>query len=248
MAIPDGVYRVVLSYQDALGHPAASATSTNVTIDTMTQAAALALPMASSTTGSPVSVDFKLPEQALPGSVKLTFIGAGSLVLSESEESAGAHTFIFDPANPAASAGVAGGSGIPDGTYSVELSYRDAVGNTPATATSTNVTITRALPGTAQLARKGSVVPGAGVDPRIPAGSTWGTFGVPSITMNGTRAGLAGDDPAARTGAGFHRHLLRTAGGAGVAGQNWRISDRCRGSGGDDRGDVLEFPNTGLCG
>ena len=44
-------------------------------------------------------------------------------------------------------------------------------------------------PGTVTLAEKSAVVPGAGTDPRIPAGAKWSVFGEPSITMNGTRAG-----------------------------------------------------------
>ncbi|MEQ1862848.1 MAG: peptidylprolyl isomerase [Chthoniobacteraceae bacterium] len=74
----------------------------------------------------------------------------------------------------------AAGTLLAAGTTTVTLTAHDAAGNTATV--SFDVTI---VPGTAALVMKNSAVPGAGVDPRIPAGAKFGTFGVPSITMNG---------------------------------------------------------------
>lgn len=74
----------------------------------------------------------------------------------------------------------AAGSLLAEGTTLVTLTAHDAAGNTAAA--SFDVTV---LPGRAVLIAKGDAVPGAGVDPRIPGGAKWSTFGVPSLTMNG---------------------------------------------------------------
>lgn len=108
----------------------------------------LTAPASGAATTSPVVVSFELPADALAGSVKLTFTGGviRELALASSEETAGAHSFSFDPANPTASSQIASGEAIPDGSYMVTLSYRDAVTSTVASASSTNVLIDTMLP------------------------------------------------------------------------------------------------------
>jgi hypothetical protein len=101
---------------------------------------------------APVSVNFTLPEQALPGSVTLTFDDGGGtlrvLTLSSSEEGPGTpNTFTFDPGDPVGSsngavASLSGDSLIPPGVYTVTLSYQDAAADPAATAVATNVTLT----------------------------------------------------------------------------------------------------------
>ena len=146
-SIPDGVYTVTLSYQDALANPASTAISTNVKIDTATQVPTLIAPATNTNTSSPISISFTLPEAALTGSVKVTFAGGVTRVLNltSSQETSGNHAFTFDPASPTSSpqiGSVTGGATIPDGTYSVSLSYQDSLGNATATsAVSTNVVI-----------------------------------------------------------------------------------------------------------
>ena len=108
--------------------------------DVQTDAPTLTLPGNDTVSGSPVSVAFTLPESAAPGSVTLEF-GTHLLTLAAGQESAGAHSFSFDPANPTAGGAVASGEAIPDGTYAVTLSYQDALANPAATAVATNVTI-----------------------------------------------------------------------------------------------------------
>ncbi|HEY2343093.1 MAG TPA: delta-60 repeat domain-containing protein, partial [Chthoniobacteraceae bacterium] len=71
-------YTVTLSYQDTLSHPAASVTSSNVDIDTITQTPQLSAPLINGTLGGPFGSGgygfvFNLLETALPGSVQVTF-------------------------------------------------------------------------------------------------------------------------------------------------------------------------------
>lgn len=139
--VHDGVYAVTLSYQDDTGNPVASATNQNVTIERgFTESPVLAEPAGGMPAPSHVLVSFFLPEKALPGSVKLSF-GETSLTLAATVESAGAHSFSFDPANPTASPFVVSGSPIPDGVQSVTLLYQDSIGNPAAGATNERVTI-----------------------------------------------------------------------------------------------------------
>lgn len=143
--VPDGVYAVTLSYQDDNGNPAGSATSANVTIDRgVTQPPVLTGPAAETRPPLPVPVSFSLPENALPGSVKLSF-GGTILTLAGTMESAGSHSFSFDPSSPVASPDIASGSPIPDGVYAVTLSYRDLLGNAAASATNANVVIDQGI-------------------------------------------------------------------------------------------------------
>lgn len=72
------------------------------------------------------------------------------------------------------------GTLLADGVTNVTLTAHDTAGNTATT--NFNMTV---APGTTVLLAKGGAVPGAGVDPRIPTGATWNTFGVPSLTLNG---------------------------------------------------------------
>ena len=109
----------------------------------------LTAPAANSVTASLVSVAFTLPRTALAGSVTLTFgdgVTPRVLTLAGAQESSGAHSFSFDPANPTATAAIASGPAIPDGTYTVTLSYRDTLGNTAVTASSTGVAVDKTGP------------------------------------------------------------------------------------------------------
>ena len=160
--------------------------------DTTTLAPTLIAPVANGVTGSPVNVSFSLPEAALPGSVTLSF-GGTVLALATSEESAGTHSFVFYPANPAASAEVVSGGTIVNGFYTVTLSYRDALGNPAAAATAANVQVAvPSDPVVTVLGRKGGAVAGAGVEGSgIPAGAVWVRFGVPSVNEAGKAVVLA---------------------------------------------------------
>ena len=119
--------------------------------DTVTLTPVLTTPASNAVTKSPVNVSFTLPEAAANGTVTLTFAGGVSriLTLANTQGTAGAHGFSFNPASPLAAAEVAaigGGATVPDGSYVVTLSYQDAPGNPPATAASANVLIDTTAP------------------------------------------------------------------------------------------------------
>jgi hypothetical protein len=161
------------------------------TSDTVTDAPILFSPSAATTYGNPVSVSFCLPEAALPGSVKLSF-GATQLTLAASQESAGLHSFSFDPANPTASPEIANGAVIADAVYTVTLSYQDALGNTTASDSHPSVRINAiTVPIFTTLHAKDSPVPNAGVPSPgwpggvIPAGAVWSRLGIPGINEAG---------------------------------------------------------------
>ena len=113
--------------------------------DFVTIMPALTAPATNAATTSPVSVSFSLPEVALPGSLMLTFhdgVTPRTLTLAASQETVGTHAFSFDIANPPASPQIASGPALPEGTYTVTLSYQDALGNPSASsAPATNVRI-----------------------------------------------------------------------------------------------------------
>ncbi len=103
-----------------------------IALDTTTLPPVLGAPAANSVAGPSVAVSFSLPEGASAGSVKLIFDDGGMsrvITLAASQETAGAHAFSINPTDPMASAAVAAGSPIPNGTYAVRLSYQDALGN-----------------------------------------------------------------------------------------------------------------------
>ncbi len=77
----------------------------------------------------------------------------------------------------------ASGSVFPLGTTEVIVSAKDAAGNTATSRFS--VTVSLAGPVHQVKARSGGAVPGAGVDPRIPAGAKWRTFQSPALSATG---------------------------------------------------------------
>ncbi len=102
-----------------------------------TQAPTLLSPAANTVMRNPLPVSFTLPEAALDGSLKLIFEDGNTtrtLTLANSQGIAGAHSFSFDPANPSGTAAIASGPAIPDGTYSVRLTYQDAAANPAGTS------------------------------------------------------------------------------------------------------------------
>lgn len=115
-------------------------------LDTATESPTLHAPWANDVSGSSVGVAFTLPEAAADGTATLTFAGAvtRTLMLAGSQCTAGYHDFSFNPANPAATnaiVSVSDGTSVPDGTYTVTLSYQDVFRHPAATASAAGVTI-----------------------------------------------------------------------------------------------------------
>jgi hypothetical protein len=101
-------------------------------------------PASNEDAGRLLRVTFNLPEKALPGSLTLTFTGPTTevLTLNSAQGVAGLHSFILDASNPTSGAEIANGTGIPEGTYAVTLSYRDEAANPQAMSVpATNVQI-----------------------------------------------------------------------------------------------------------
>jgi hypothetical protein len=165
----------------------------------MSPAPTLISPAKGTITTSPIVVAYTLPVAALDGSLKLTFTSGSTvreLVLTPAFGTAGAHNFSFNPADPAASPAVQSATGsIPDGTYSVALSYADTQGGLPtASLAATGVIIDAAapyLPGgaTTIVAAQGGLVPGA-TEPgsNVPGDALFRTFGVPALNGAGQLA------------------------------------------------------------
>jgi hypothetical protein len=104
-----------------------------------TKLARLRAPKAYSTHVLRLPVRFTLPESAANGTVKLTFTGPTTtvLTLTDNNNSAGTHALVLNPLNLAASPNVADVSG-PDtlnSGFDITLSYQDARGNAAATST-----------------------------------------------------------------------------------------------------------------
>lgn len=145
-SIPNGIYTVTLSYQDAAGNAAASSSVTGVGITwhDVTRPPELTSPTSGSMKGNSTAVIFTLSENPMPGSVKLAFDNGTTtrvLTLAASHEVEGAHSFTFDPRGPIVGGHFAEGPAIPDGNYTVSLGYRDAIGSAMASASSSNVLI-----------------------------------------------------------------------------------------------------------
>jgi uncharacterized repeat protein (TIGR03803 family) len=117
-----------------------------VTADITTATPTMTSPSSNTVTKGPVNVAFNLPEAAASGKLTLRFSGSGTstLTLASSQETAGAHSFSFDPANPTATAAIAsisGGSTVTNGLHTVTLSYQDVLSNPAATAVTSSVRI-----------------------------------------------------------------------------------------------------------
>lgn len=113
-------------------------------LDQETVAPTLVTPAANTRVRNPVQISFLLPEAALAGSLQLVFdngMGQTVLGLASSMESKGTHSLSFASTDPVGTSGglVVSGGAIPDGAYSVTLSYRDLLGHPAATTTNANV-------------------------------------------------------------------------------------------------------------
>gem|GEM_PF-4821423 len=155
--IPDGTYdSLTLSYQDVLGNPAATVPTillpdgTPIVVDTVTQDLTLYTPTVNAKLGTDITLRYYLPEPARPGeaggNALVMNFGGLTYYLTADYITAGEHTVHFNPANPvgtslgAFDANYSSSSALPDGYYTMTLSYYDS-GINPAKGASRNVQI-----------------------------------------------------------------------------------------------------------
>lgn len=143
-----GPYSISFTYQDLAGNAAVqSNVVTGVIVDTTTQPPTLTQPALNGIDNAAFDVSYTLPEVAFDGSAVLGFTGTNgttgnyTLQLSSADSTQGAHSFQFDPRDPTASGHFVSGSAIPDGTYTVALSYSDAVFNPSANTSKSGVRV-----------------------------------------------------------------------------------------------------------
>jgi hypothetical protein len=161
-SLPDGVYTVLISYQDAAEDPAATVSAEKVTIKTQTSPPTMSEPTAGQSFRKPFKVKYTLPEAALPGSAKLLLIGThtGTTTLVLANAEAGTHAAEVLPSDPALGAGVASAPSerLPTDSYQLALIYQDALDNPIASA---SVSIEIAYP----LCKAGSYSASGGEEP-----------------------------------------------------------------------------------
>ncbi|MCX6878732.1 MAG: HYR domain-containing protein, partial [Verrucomicrobia bacterium] len=159
-------------------------------MDKTTQTPTFIAPATNAITGSPVGLAFSLPEAALGTSVQLLCSGAASrtLTLAATQETSGAHGFSFNPASPTLTteiASITGGASIPDGTYTITLSYQDQLANPAAAVANTNIIIDTTAPAVtppADLTAEATSAAGAVVN--YPAATASDAVGVTSLTYS----------------------------------------------------------------
>jgi len=116
----------------------------------VTPAPTLTSPASNATVGPSIAVSFNLPVAPAANSVKLIFTGSSTYAITLTTNTSGSTSFTLNNANLLSNAQVGSVvplvSSVPDGAYTVTLSYQDAGLDPPATASSTNVTIDTAAP------------------------------------------------------------------------------------------------------
>lgn len=118
---------------------------------TTTQPPILTAPAINAVTNSPTALNYSIPESALAGSVRVTFSGAvtSTLTLDPASSANGPRVLSVNAGNLSATLGVAALAGaalLPNGPYTVTLSYQDALGNPAVSVSSINVRLDTIAP------------------------------------------------------------------------------------------------------
>ena len=161
----EGYYSVYTKYirpAAAGGTTLQSTVRTGVYVDTVTLPPILTSPAASTRYASPVAFSYTLSELYLSGSASIVLSGPTTVTLTLVDNLlSGSFSLNTSAITTNSVIAATTASTLPDGLYSVTLSYRDRFGHNPATATSTNVLIVNALYGVSYSANgaTGGVVP-----------------------------------------------------------------------------------------
>lgn len=125
--------------------PLALALSASPALATETAPPTLIAPGASSQSAAALHVHYSLPEAAAAGSLKLTFEGGETIevILSNSLGTLGEHELTLSVKNLSSSSEVVSETknSIPDGTYTVKLTYEGLTASSPSSAEATDVAI-----------------------------------------------------------------------------------------------------------
>ena len=153
-SVADGSYTVKLAYEAVGATSPNSITAEHVAIDTVTQPPILLKPEAAVTIGGAFPVEYSLPEEAAPGTVTLTFIGAGGTsVLVLPVNKVGINSVTLNPVDLAVGGSLLSGpEALAGGEYTLVLGYQDALMNPLATSASVKFTFSHPTPAPALLA------------------------------------------------------------------------------------------------
>lgn len=150
VSLPEGVYSAFCQYvrpPSAGGTTLKSTTRTNIFIDVLTQTPILRKPVAGGSSNSSINVNYTLPESNLSGTALLTFVGpvTNTFVLANYLLNA---DFNFSTNNISAPNIITSATSttLPDGTYTVTLSYQDRFSHPIATVSSSSFFIQTATP------------------------------------------------------------------------------------------------------
>jgi hypothetical protein len=147
--LPDGTLTLSVTLTDTSGNTSSAQTDT-ILKDTVTAAPSLASIASDSTLSSTsVTLNYSLPESPSSGSVQLTFTPSGSgsaIELTLSDTQIAFSTLDLDDLVASSVVDAATASSLPEGNYSIELSYQDSVGNAAASVTRSNVTVEARVP------------------------------------------------------------------------------------------------------
>jgi hypothetical protein len=140
----DGTYSWTVRYQDFLGNPTATSSTSIVVFDRATLSPTITSPLTNAINTGTATITFSTPESALPGSKKI-FISQNDTLISTInivDNNTGTLNLNFKDLTVSNSqiTSVSGTTNIPDGTYSLTYSYKDVANNTAASS-SINVSI-----------------------------------------------------------------------------------------------------------
>ncbi len=109
----------------------------------------LSAPVAGSDNNSPLTATYFLPAAGQSGGVTLDFFNGTNhygLTLADSVITAGSHTISFHTADQTQDSSIASGVTIPDGNYTITLSFLDTTADPVQTSQVSNVTIDTSAP------------------------------------------------------------------------------------------------------
>ncbi len=152
LPLTDGKYEIKLAYRDYLGNAEASVTDT-IFFQRTTALPVILYPANWQTLKSPLIIKDSIPGMILPGSKKLVIAGTAktglattlTFQLNDAQKDSVYYDCVNDPATNGTvvsmSSSNAGSTILPDGNYTIILSYRDIYGNQVTAGAPVNFTL-----------------------------------------------------------------------------------------------------------